>query len=208
MKKQIVILDAGHGINTPGKRTPKFKYGTNDILTYILEYEINIAYVLELQKILSVYSIETALTSNELTDKSLANRMKSVRQIVNDNKSAEAIFVSIHANAFGNGVVFTNPNGIEFLYSPKMLDNQILANQICDKFNGRFLDDRSAYKNRGLKKRTDLYVLNNSPVASCLVEVGFMTNKQELDLLLDAEYRNTMCLNIANGILQYFKIKQ
>jgi N-acetylmuramoyl-L-alanine amidase len=43
-KKILIALDNGHGLNTPGKRTPKFKDGTKSTYTkkdFMHEWEFN-----------------------------------------------------------------------------------------------------------------------------------------------------------------------
>lgn len=208
MKERLIILDAGHGIDTSGKRTPLFRYENSEYPICVTEWELNIAVLLDLVKMFELSGVEAEFTSNILTDKSLATRIVTVADIANKNAGKDVALLSIHHNAFGNCVDFNHASGAEFLYSPKNGENHNLAKSISDKFTGRFKANPIAYKNRGVKVRKDLYLLNNSIVPACLVEVGFMTNRVELTNLLNHEYRHFMSSNICNGVIAYFKSRK
>jgi N-acetylmuramoyl-L-alanine amidase len=56
--------------------------------------------------------------------------------------------------------------------------------------------------NRGTKAE-QFYVLANVRHPAVLVEAGFLTNKNEIGKLLDANYREQLAVAISDGILKY-----
>ncbi len=60
---------------------------------------------------------------------------------------------------------------------------------------------------RGIETTTNypLYVVDNLSIPSMLVEVGFITNKNELQDLEQSTYRKTICKAIANAYISYIQ---
>jgi len=98
--KPIILLDNGHGINTPGKRSPKWDDGTQ-----LFEFEFNRDIVKRIAKALVDLNINHKILVPEEIDISLSKRCSRV------NYYSNAILISIHANAgCGTGFeVFTSP---------------------------------------------------------------------------------------------------
>lgn len=197
---KLVILDAGHGINTPGKRSPLF--GSPRVP--VLEWQLNIAIVTALYKVLHLKGIAVEFSSTDIIDKSLKDRMATVNKIIKANNNSKILLVSIHCNAFGDGEQFTYPEGIEFLYSTKTIQNERLARHISACFDGVYLDAPNTYKNRGLRERNGLYLLNSSSVPTVMIEAGFMTCRMELERLLNYKFQVYLADKITEGILSYY----
>ena len=66
------------------------------------------------------------------------------------------------------------------------------------------LVEATGLKNRGIKTSGELYVLHATKMHSVLVECGFMTNKNEAELLKDTTYRRTCGKAIAKGICDFY----
>ena len=58
------------------------------------------------------------------------------------------------------------------------------------------------------KQKGDVYILNHSPVPTALVEVGFLSNPAEAELLSKPEYQKKVAASIYLGILQYYTGKE
>lgn len=56
----------------------------------------------------------------------------------------------------------------------------------------------------GLLPADDIYIIRTSEAPVALVEVGFMTNRQELDNLANADYQKQAAQGIYNAIMQAF----
>ena len=117
------------------------------------------------------------------------------------NKADADLFISVHCNSYEKGN-FTAVSGTQVLYSQS--DNRELGSkhlaQIC-------MDNvTAATGNRafGLLPADDIYIIRTSEAPVALVEVGFMTNRQELDNLANADYQKQAAQGIYNAIMQAF----
>ena len=99
-----ICIDAGHGINTPGKRTPKFPDGS-----FMKEFEFNVKVAQYLREELENYEgLDIVFTHNHpsgLVDVPLKERTNRANKVEAD------LFVSIHADAYGDGKDFNSANG-------------------------------------------------------------------------------------------------
>ncbi len=97
---KLIAVDAGHGMDTAGKRTPTFPDGT-----IMKENEFNRATAKFLVEALERNGFKTLLTAPEITDTPLQTRVKRA------NKAKADAFICIHANAYDNK--WNDANGIE-----------------------------------------------------------------------------------------------
>ena len=93
MSKPIIILDNGHGMETPGKRSPIWDDGKQ-----LFEYEFNRDVVRRISAALNERKIENVILVPEWNDIPLADRAKRANDIAKGNKGG-AILISVHANA-------------------------------------------------------------------------------------------------------------
>ena len=70
--------------------------------------------------------------------------------------------------------------------------------EICMEELTEALDSRD----RGLLKGDSIFIIKNSQVPVALIEVGFMTNKEELRLLNSAEYQEKTAEAIYKAIFR------
>ena len=89
-----VIIDNGHGNNTPGKRSPVWKDGTQ-----LFEYEFNRDICNRMYIRLITMGIDCVLLVPEIKDVSLSERVKRVNKIARLYEGS--FLVSVHANAGG-----------------------------------------------------------------------------------------------------------
>jgi len=85
-------------------------------------------------------------------------------------------------------------------YAFKNISNRNLASIMQKEVSG-YLGSR----NIGTIVRADLAVLRTSKVPTALVEVGYMSNKDELKNLASNSYRQKAAEAIRNGILKALK---
>ena len=103
----IVLLDNGHAKSTPGKRSPKKDNGDQ-----FFEYEFNRDIVRRICEKLDMLGIkhETLVPETE-NDISLTSRAARANKFVNLYGVDKCLFLSVHANASGNGSQWMDPNG-------------------------------------------------------------------------------------------------
>lgn len=181
-----IVLDAGHGYNTPGKRTPDG----------MKEYEFNrVVAQYARQELLRYQNVEIQFTHSDDRDVPLQERTNRA------NSWRANAFVSIHANAYGAGG-WNTVHGIE-TYTPTVAspNSDLLANSVHKR-----LIQETGRRDRGIKS-ADFHVLRETNMASILCECGYMTYYQEAQLLRTESYRKTCARAIAEGIAEYFNLK-
>lgn len=108
------------------------------------------------------------------------------------NESGCDIFVSIHCNA-ANG----SANGTEVeVYSYASTEANALAQAIQDQ-----IVNTLGTTDRGLKERPGLAVLRGTDMPACLVEMAFIDNDEDAELL--ANNQDDFAKAIARGITDY-----
>lgn len=183
-----IMLDAGHGNNTPGKRTPddsmrEFHFNgvvANYVRDTLLKYE--------------GVTVDFAHDPSGNIDIALLARTNTA------NSKKSNVYVSIHANAYGTS--WNDANGIETFVHPNADNISInLAKLIQDK-----LIKITGLRNRGVK-RADFHVLRETNMPSVLVECGFMTNRNEATLLKSDDYRRKCAKAIADALVEFYNLR-
>jgi N-acetylmuramoyl-L-alanine amidase len=184
---KVVVIDAGHGDKHPGA----VKQG-------ISEKDIDLNIVLELKKLLDDNTDNIGVYYTRTTDSNptLSQRVELA------NKSDADLFISVHNNsdAFGN---FTKISGTQVMYrvsDDAELSSKKLA-QICMDNMTEILDSQD----RGLLDGENIYIVHHSKVPVALIEVGFMTNYEELDKLQSTGYQKKAAEGIYNAIMEAFQ---
>lgn len=181
-----IAIDDGHGMETAGKRTPAFSDGS-----VMRENEFNRAVVSYLHDELIRNGFSVVLTAPEDTDISLATRVQRA------NDAHADYFISVHANAFGNG--WNDANGVEsFVHALNDAKTTSLARCVQHE-----LVRETGLRDRGVKENPTLYVLRKTTMPAVLCECGFMTNVIEAKLLKSDAYRKKCAVAICRGICSY-----
>ncbi|MED4017012.1 N-acetylmuramoyl-L-alanine amidase [Sutcliffiella cohnii] len=183
-----IVLDAGHGYSTAGKRTPDG----------MREYEFNrVVANYARTELLKYQDVQVLFTHSDDRDVPLSERCRAA-----NNWKAE-LFVSIHANAFGNGGWADSAHGIETYIHPVTNSNTPkIAKAIHDS-----LIKATGRRDRGVKT-ANFQVLRETDMSAVLAECGFMTNREEAALLKTSAYRKKCALAIVDGIVSHYKLKK
>jgi len=184
----VVAIDAGHGGNVPGAT----KMGVN-------EKDIDLDIVLELKKIFdsSGKNIGVYYTRTDDSNPSFANRVGLANDLDAD------LFISIHNNSTASGRM-SSISGTEVMYEggDSTGESKALAEICLD----HLLDDLGT-KSKGIVVGDEVYIIRMSEVPVALIEVGFMTNEQELKNLTDPDYQHDAAQAIYDAILEYLNKK-
>ncbi|WP_187434568.1 N-acetylmuramoyl-L-alanine amidase [Paenibacillus methanolicus] len=186
MGKLVAICD-GHGMETPGKRTPAFADGA-----VMKENEFNRAVAAKLDAHLKRCGFRTLLVAPADADTPLQARTDAA------NKAKADLYISIHANAAGEA--WGSARGIETFHYPTSAASKRVAEVLH-----RHLIAGTQLPNRGVKT-ADYHVLRETNMPAVLVEAGFMTNQDDARLLLSESYRNECAEELARGICEYFGV--
>jgi N-acetylmuramoyl alanine amidase len=187
-----VLIDNGHGSNTPGKRSPDGR-----LREYAYTREIAERLVMELRK----NGIDAERIVKEEIDVPLAERCRRA----NEYKASEAILVSIHCNAAGNGSDWMSARGWEAWTSVGKTKADKLAT--C-------LYENAEYCLPGMKIRKDMtdgdqdkengfYILKHTKCPAVLTENLFQDNKEDVEFLLSEEGKLAIVNLHVWGIMKY-----
>lgn len=104
------------------------------------------------------------------------------------------LFLTIHLNAIPS----PKWSGAQTFYYPKYDESKHLAEVIQAEII-RNLENttREALPIQGI------YLLKHAEVPSAIVEIGFLSNDKERELLKDEDYQRQMAVSIYNGILRF-----
>jgi len=185
-----IVIDAGHGPETPGKRSPDGslrEYQFNSVVARYVADELLHGYE----------GVEIMFTHADDRDVPLSERTKKA------NAWKADLFISIHANAAGDGTAWTSAQGIEtYVYTSRPPAAVKLANAVQ-----RRLVEATGRKDRGVKA-DNLHVLRETKMTAILVECGFMTNREECELLKSDTYRRKCAEAIVRGIAEIYGLKK
>lgn len=179
-EKKLIVLDAGHG----GKDSGAVNRSLN-----IHEKDIALIMSSKLREELTKRGYDVIETRTTDVFVELAERAAIA------NRSEADLLLSIHFNAHAN----TSAKGIETLYKD-VLNNKEIAQTIQDE-----LIKITKANNRGIVLRNNLAVLNRSEVPTVLLELGFLSNKDEVLLISDDSYQNILTKGVANAVDKILK---
>ncbi|NOU73961.1 N-acetylmuramoyl-L-alanine amidase [Paenibacillus sp. LMG 31458] len=206
---RLVMLDPGHqrhGNNAPesvGPDTretkPKVSSGTVGVRTKKPEYVLNLEVSQLIKDELVRRGIEVAMT-RESHEVDISNKQRADMA----NEAGAALAVRIHADGDSSpktkGFSVLYPSASSAAVKPISAESHEAASFIL-----KHLKSATDTAGRGLSARSDLSGFNWSKVPVVLVELGFMTNPEEDELMSEAEYQKKLALGIADGIEQFLK---
>lgn len=193
-----VLIDAGHGIDTPGKRSPDGRFRE-----YLWNREIA---DLVLYGFLGS-GIDASLVVKETNDVSLRNRVNRVNTICNKEGASNVLLISIHANAAGSGKDWMNAKGWSCYTTKGKTKSDLVAECLYDAFEQEF-KDRKIRKDMSDGDRDweeNFYIIQKSRCPAVLIENFFYDNKEECAWLLQQETKERIALTIVRGIKKYLK---
>ncbi len=182
----LIAIDDGHGAETPGKRSPAFPDGS-----VLKENQFNSRTAELLAEALTRCGFATLMVAPEESDTPLKTR------VMRANEARADAYISIHANAYGSGW-----NVETWIYEKIMgqSNTYLFAQSVHEAFAAA-----SGRKDRGLKRSADLYVLKATDMHAVIVECGFMTNREEAELLKSEDYRRKCAEGICRGVCAFYK---
>ena len=192
----LILIDPGHGIDTPGKRSPDGKF---------LEYLWNRQIADLLLDRLMIMGIDASLVVTETNDISLSTRVQRVNKVCSKVGASNVILLSIHSNAAGDGSKWMSAKGWSCYTSKGNTKSDVIAECLYDAFETEFAD-RKIRKDMSDGDRDweeNFYVLQKSKCPAVLLENFFYDNRDECAWLLKDETKERIADAIVKGIVQY-----
>nr|DAE96319.1 MAG TPA: Cell wall hydrolase autolysin [Caudoviricetes sp.] len=192
-----ILIDNGHGENTPGKRSPD-----GELREYSYTREIADRVVLELTK--RGYDAERIVKEN--VDVPLVERARRVNEVCGRLGSSKVILVSIHCNAAGNGG-WLKARGWSAYTSIGRTKADKLADRLYESarmyFTGqRIREDRS---DGDPDWEEGFYILRKTKCPAVLTENFFQDNQEDVAYLLSSEGKQAIVDVHVEGIINYIK---
>ena len=193
-----ILIDPGHGIDTPGKRSPDGLFReylwNRQVADLILEGLVSAG-------------VDASLVVTETNDVTLRNRVNRVNTICNRLGASNVLLVSIHANAAGDGSAWMDARGWSCYTSKGKTKSDQVAECLYDAFEEEF-------QNRKIRKdmsdgdrdwEENFYVLQKSKCPAVLLENFFYDNREECAWMLQEETKRRIASAAVKGIIKYIK---
>lgn len=180
MSRFCVIIDNGHGQETPGKRSPDGR---------LLEWRWTRDAAIQLKNELEKRGISATLLVPEDTDVPLAARVARANAIAKHFN--DCILVSIHVNA-APGKDWSEASG----FSAWICDNASKKSERLASLLQTLAKEMGLGGNRWVPRegffRSNFYIVKRTSMPAVLTENLFQTNRKEVDYLLSDEGRNKL----------------
>lgn len=192
----IVLIDNGHGVETPGKRSPDGR-----LREYAYTREIADRVLSKLQN----EGIEAIRIVPEVEDISLKERVERVNKIYAET-GKKTILISIHCNAMGDGSKWESARGWSVFVGKnvtqksKQLACELAQMALTKEVKVRQPSPQVSYWT------TDLYICQKTNCPVVLVENFFQDNKEDVDFLLSEKGKQLVTDIQVKGITNYMKI--
>lgn len=177
-----VILDNGHGANTPGKCSPDKR---------LYEWSWNRDIVNRISAKLNELNIPNEILVTEDFDVPLNERVKRANKmsLMAKKQGLEPILISIHINAEGNGG-WKSANG----WSVWVSNNASIKSREFAQILYAEAEELGLKGNRSTPKErywtSNFYILKNTNCPAVLTENMFQDNKDDVEFLLSEDGKN------------------
>ena len=197
-----ILLDNGHGNNTPGKRSPDGLFRE-----YAYTREIAALVAAKLRK----EGYDAELLVPELYDITLLERVHRANVKCQTCGANNVLLVSIHCNAAGSGKEWMNGRGWEAWTSAGQTEGDKLAECLYESALETFAPGtkiRSDWGDGDYDKENQFTILSKTLCPAVLTENFFMDNKDDVDYLLSSEGKEAIVKCHVHGIINYINLKR
>lgn len=192
-----ILLDAGHGIDTLGKRSPDGAF---------LEYKWNREIAELTYTLLGEYGFDVDLVVTETNDIPLKTRVRRINEVCSLHGSQNVLLLSIHANAAGNGATWMNAKGWSAYTTKGKTKSDIVASCLYDAFEEEFKERviRRDMSDGDPDWEEDFYIIKKTSCPAVLLENFFYDNKEECSFLLMEQTKTRIAKAIVKGVQYYY----
>lgn len=185
-EKPLVIVDAGHGGQDPGK------IGVNEAL----EKDVNLSIAIYLKEYLEKRDVQVLMTreDGERLVNSQSGDLKERVKLINEN--SPDLTVSIHQNSYHEASV----HGAQAFYFTHSKEAKTAA-EIIQKA----IKTADTEGTREAKANDTYYLLKKTEVPVVIMECGFLSNYEESKKLVTEEYQKELAEAIADGVMEYLE---
>ena len=173
---KIICIDAGHGGKDPGA-----------VGNGVVEKDVALKTAKAVGELLKKQGFEVVYTRTYDVFVNLNERCR-----IANAKNAD-LFISVHVNSATN----TDAKGTETLCYSKNEFAYIAQKGLISALKTN---------DRGLKERKDLAVLNGTKMTAVLLELGFLSNKDEANLIKSSLFIDNVTTAVVKSVCLYFGV--
>lgn len=190
----IVLLDNGHGAETPGKRSPDGR---------LQEYAYARGIARRVENALDTAGVECRRITPEEHDVNLNERVRRVNEICREYGKENVLLVSIHCNAAGNGASWMTARGWSAYVSLNASeDSKELAVSLFKEAENLGAKVRK-YSLKAPYWPLDLAICRDTMCPAVLTENFFQDNRKDVELLLSESGKRLVTDIHVKGIMEY-----
>lgn len=204
--KMVILIDNGHGNNTPGKKSPYSCYGVKPEIEFY-EYKWNREIATEIHARLKSLGYDARLIVPEMIDISLKERVNRVNKICNEVGTSNVILLSVHANAAGNGREWKTAKGWCAFTTKGTTKSDAFAECLYDEAEKNFAGHqiRTDKSDGDRDWESDFYIIHKTYCPAVLTENFFYDNVDDVQYILSSEGREAVIKTHVDGIINYLK---
>ena len=193
-ENMIILLDNGHGRETPGKRSP-------DGRLMEWEYTRQLAAAIEARLLATGYNVRRIV--EEAADVPLRERCRRVNEVCRTHP--HVLLISLHCNAAGNGSQWCEARGWGAYVSLNASENRKrLARRLCEAAE-LFGQKVRRYAPGQPWWVQNLAMCRDTKCPAVLTENLFQDNRADVDYLLSVEGKQALADLHVQGIADYIK---
>lgn len=191
-----ILIDNGHGEETPGKRSP-------DGLFREYRYTREIAHKIVEKLKEQGYDAEFLVPESE--DISLPERTRRTNEWCGKLGADKVILVSVHCNAAGDSSAWMKARGWSAYTSKGTTKADELATILYKAAEANFINQkiRKDFSDGDPDFEESFYILRKTQCPAVLTENFFQDNKEDVSYLLSLEGRTQIVKTHIDGIINY-----
>ncbi|MGL4771981.1 MAG: N-acetylmuramoyl-L-alanine amidase family protein [Clostridium sp.] len=210
-KQHIICIDPGHqkkGDNrlepvspSGGGQKARVSSGTSGVATKKAEYVVNLEASMILKEMLESKNYKVVMT-RENHDINISNAERA--RLGNDSKAE--LVVRIHCDSLSD----SSKTGATVLVPSAKNQNTKAISKDSKRYGDLLSKElkKSGVKVNGVFERADITGFNWSTVPVVILEMGFMSNFSEDQMLSNPNYQKKLMVCVTNAIEEYFKLEE
>ncbi|SKC47877.1 N-acetylmuramoyl-L-alanine amidase [Bacteroidales bacterium WCE2004] len=194
-----ILLDNGHGFDTPGKRSPDGhfrEYAYNRYLSFLIR-----------ERLLAL-GLDAQLVVPEREDISLKERCRRVNAVCRQLGNDQVFLISIHVNAAGKGQNWLDARGWSCFTTRGKTKADALATCLYEAAKNHLpgMRLRTDFADGDPDIEKDFYIIRHTSCPAVLTENLFMDNREDVAFLESAEGSQALVNLHVEGIRHFLSI--
>lgn len=198
-----LLIDNGHGSNTPGKRSPLLEDGRSRLF----EWEFTRRVAQRIVELAPQYDIKPVILVPEDDDVALSARATRANNYIRNHPGEKCVLVSIHGNAAGNGSSWMSARGWEAWTTVGKTNSDKLAECLYNAARKFFPSDtkfRTDKSDGDQDKENNFTVIYKAACPAVLTENFFYDNQDDCRYMLSYEGIDAIARAHLAGTVYYF----